>query len=114
MPIKFTKETSSRLFRYVKTVDIKFNPFDNRTKSAREIWRQMQATRYHKANPKLKINTEVLGTTAAPEVVFKFIDDTEKRYESQNYTAGEIFFDVHLSLDNLDNEFEMSGKSLDD
>ena len=25
MPIKFTKETSSRLFRYVKTVDIKFN-----------------------------------------------------------------------------------------
>jgi hypothetical protein len=51
--------------------------FDNRTKSAREIWRQMQATRYHKANPKLKINTEVLGTAAAPEVVFKFIDDTE-------------------------------------
>lgn len=51
--------------------------FDNRTKSAREIWRQMQATRYHKANPKLKINTEVLGTAAAPEVVFKFIDETE-------------------------------------
>jgi len=36
----------------------------------------MQSTRYHKANPKLKINTEVLGTAAAPEVVFKFIDDT--------------------------------------
>ena len=39
---------------------------------------------------------------------------TQKRYESQHYTASEIFFDVHLSLDNLDNEFEMSGKSLDD
>ena len=38
----------------------------------------------------------------------------QKRYESQHYTANEIFFDVHLSLDNLDNEFEMSGKSLDD
>lgn len=74
----------------------------------------MQATRYHKANPKLQINTEVMGTAAPPEVVFKFIDDTEKRYESQHYTASEIFFDVHLSLDNLDNEFEMSGKSLDD
>jgi hypothetical protein len=37
----------------------------------------MQATRYRKANPKLKINTEVLGTAAAPEVVFKLIDDTE-------------------------------------
>ena len=36
----------------------------------------MQSTRYYKANPKLKINTEVLGTAAAPEVVFKLIDDT--------------------------------------
>jgi hypothetical protein len=37
----------------------------------------MQATRFYKANPKLKVNTEVLGSAAAPEVVFKFIDDTE-------------------------------------
>ena len=51
--------------------------FDKRTSSAREIWRQMQATRYHRANPKLKINTDVSGTAAAPEVVFKLIDDTE-------------------------------------
>lgn len=51
--------------------------FDNRTSSAREVWRQMQATRFYKANPKLKVNTEVLGSAAAPEVVFKFIDDTE-------------------------------------
>ena len=56
------------------TIDIV--AFDNRTASAREIWRQMQSTRYYKANPKLKINTEVLGTAAAPEVVFKLIDDT--------------------------------------
>jgi hypothetical protein len=54
-----------------------FLAFDNRTKSAREIWRQMQATRYHRANPTLKINTDVSGTPAAPEVVFKLIDDTE-------------------------------------
>jgi hypothetical protein len=116
--------------------------FDNRTKSAREIWRQMQATRYRKANPDLKINTEVMGNAAAPEVVFKFIDETEvcfaknccgymmallslthlhisflilqKRFDSQHYTASEILFDVHLSLDKLDNEFEMTGKTLDD
>ncbi|VEU40462.1 unnamed protein product [Pseudo-nitzschia multistriata] len=114
MPIKFSKETSSRLFRYVKSVDIRFNPFDNRTTSAREFWRQMQATRYRKMNPRLEINTHVLGSASPPEIVLKLIDDTEKRYDSRNYTASEIFFDVHLSLDNLDNEFELSGKSLDD
>ena len=41
------------------------------------MWRQMQATRFHKANPKLKINTNVIGTADPPEVVFKFFDDTE-------------------------------------
>ena len=140
--------------------------FDNRTTSAREFWRQMQATRYRKMNPRLEINTHVLGSASPPEIVLKLIDDTEvgwlcvclfvrlfvcsilllarsiawfdaltdcpasgvlccadlicaacypqKRYDSRNYTASEIFFDVHLSLDNLDNEFELSGKSLDD
>jgi hypothetical protein len=53
--------------------------FDARTKSAREIWRQMQATRFYDANPKLKINTNVMGTADPPEVVFKFVDDTEVR-----------------------------------
>lgn len=124
----------------------------------------MQSTRYHRANPNLKINTDVSGTAAAPEVVFKLTDDTEvslygdyvvmngaltcqrlwkcpysiilfsnvrltssllvpptppslrsqMRFDSESYTASEILFDVHLNLDKLDNEFEMSGKSLDE
>mmetsp|Transcript_33155 Transcript_33155/g.94251 ORF Transcript_33155/g.94251 Transcript_33155/m.94251 type:complete len:115 (+) Transcript_33155:157-501(+) len=114
MPIKFSKESSTRLFRYVKSVDIKFNPFDSRTKSAREIWRQMQATRYHDANPKLKINTNVSGSADPPEVLFTFADDSVKKFDSQNFKANEILFDVHLFLDKLDNEYEMAGKSLDD
>ncbi len=38
----------------------------------------------------------------------------QKRFDSKSYTASEIFFDVHLTLDKLDNEYEMSGKSLDE
>ena len=74
----------------------------------------MQASRYHDANPKLEINTHVMGTADPPEVVFKMVDDTEKRFESEYYKANEIFFDVHLLLDKLDNEYEMAGKSVDD
>ena len=74
----------------------------------------MQATRFHTTNPNLKVNTQVLGTAAAPQVSFTFIDDTTKVYDSQHYTAFEIFFDVHLTLDHIDNQYEMNGKSLDD
>lgn len=38
----------------------------------------------------------------------------QKRFDSQNFKANEILFDVHLFLDRLDNEYEMAGKSLDD
>eukprot|EP00934_Nitzschia_sp_Nitz4_P000997 Nitzschia sp. Nitz4//scaffold2_size372955//214275//214706//NITZ4_000437-RA/size372955-snap-gene-0.35-mRNA-1//1//CDS//3329546820//997//frame0 len=114
MPIKFNKAASTRLFRYVKAIDIKYNPFDSRTKSTREIWRQMQASRYYDANPNLAVNTVVSGGPEAPEIVFKFVDDSEKRFDAQHFKANEILFDVHLFLDRLDNEYEMAGKSVDD
>jgi hypothetical protein len=56
-----------------------YTAFDNRTKSAREIWRQMQATRFRRANPNFKINTNVSGSAAAPEVIFTLLDNTEVR-----------------------------------
>ena len=56
----------------------------------------------------------MIGTAEPPEVLFKFVDDTEKRFESAEYKANEILFDVHLFLDRMDNEWEMQGKSIDD
>lgn len=38
----------------------------------------------------------------------------QKRFDSQMYNADEMLFDVHLTLDRMDSEFEMAGKSLDD
>jgi len=65
----------------------------------------MQATRYHKANPKLKINTEVLGSAAAPEVVFKFIDDTEVSSRSYSVThlwCDKVFFLFRYEISMMD------------
>jgi hypothetical protein len=44
----------------------------------------MQATRFLTANPNLKVKTEVMATPAAPEVVFKFFDDSEVRKLGQS------------------------------
>jgi hypothetical protein len=40
----------------------------------------MKASRFYKANPKLKLNTHVLGGPDAPEVLFTLVDDTEVSY----------------------------------
>lgn len=39
--------------------------------------RQVQAQRFVKANPKLKIGTHVVGTAEPPKVDFEFIDGTK-------------------------------------
>ena len=64
-------------FDDVPSIHLCILAFDNRTKSAREFLRQMMATRYYDANPKLRLNTIVSGSEAAPEVVVTFVDDSE-------------------------------------
>jgi hypothetical protein len=118
MPLKFNKEVSTHLFKYIRNIDIKFNrecfalgtqlqyllrtslcqrrnssvancfltayfsisqitAFDSRTRSARELLRQVQAKRFSKANPKLKIEIDAHNRPDAPLASFKFIDETE-------------------------------------
>ena len=53
--------------------------FDSRTKSARELMRQVQAERIEKANPKMKLNCNIIGTVDPPSVEFEFIDGNKVR-----------------------------------
>jgi len=76
--------------------------------------RQVQAERFVKSNPKLKINTMVVGTTDPPKVEFEFIDGTVSTYDSQQFQAKEMLDEVFLTANNLDIEYELEGKSVDD
>lgn len=53
--------------------------FDARTRSARELLRQVQSKRYSKANPSLKINVDVHDRPDAPLASFAYVDDSEVR-----------------------------------
>ncbi len=54
--------------------------FDKRTTSARELMRQVQSDRILKANPKMKINVNVVGTADPPVVQFEFVDGDKVSY----------------------------------
>lgn len=53
--------------------------FDSRTRSIRELSRQVQAKRFKTANPKLQIGIEVHGRPDAPMAKFSFVDGTDVR-----------------------------------
>lgn len=135
---KITKEISTHLFKYVRTVEVTFNrkscyehfcrdrmsgislnicaylAFDRRTRSARELLRQVQSQRYSKANPKLKVITKVVGTVDPPSVRFVYVDGNDQMFDSQNYIAKEILAEVFQRANNLDIQFELDGKNVDE
>ena len=53
--------------------------FDRRTTSAQELLRQVQAERISKANPKMQLNVDIIGTVDPPQVKFEFVDGTKVR-----------------------------------
>jgi 39S ribosomal protein L53/MRP-L53 len=50
--------------------------FDARSRAARELLRQVESTRFQKANPKLKIGLDIHSRPDAPTAEFKFVDGT--------------------------------------
>mmetsp|Transcript_3044 Transcript_3044/g.4697 ORF Transcript_3044/g.4697 Transcript_3044/m.4697 type:complete len:116 (-) Transcript_3044:1484-1831(-) len=114
MPLKVNKEMSTHLIKYVRTIDVSFNPFDNRTRSARELLRQMNATRYSRSNPKLKVTPIVSAKPDAPWVKFGFVDGTDKRFDSREFLVDEMLMDVWRVAMKMDDDFELEGKNVDD
>lgn len=112
--LKISRNASTHLFKYISRVEVKFNPFDSRTRSARELLRQVQAERFVKANPKLKIMTNVVATADPPMVKFEFVDGTQRTYDSQQYVAKEMMEDILLAANAIDIGYELEGKSVDD
>ena len=103
------------LFSFIHGISFSYTilAFDRRTRSARELLRQVQSERYAKANPKLKIVTKVVGTVDPPKVKFQFVDGKEQIFNSQNYIAKEIFSEVFQIANSLDIQYELDGKNVD-
>lgn len=112
--MKITKDVSAHLFKYVKKVDVSFNPFDSRTRSARELLRQIHGERIKKSNPKMKIIVDVNDTINPPSVKFEYVDGTNTEFDSQSYDVNEMLMEVHALTSEIDMNFELEGKNIDD
>jgi hypothetical protein len=51
--------------------------FDGRARSAQELLRQVQASRFKRANPRLKVGIGIHNKADAPKAQLSFIDGTE-------------------------------------
>mmetsp|Transcript_28924 Transcript_28924/g.42890 ORF Transcript_28924/g.42890 Transcript_28924/m.42890 type:complete len:116 (+) Transcript_28924:191-538(+) len=112
--VRFTKEVTNKLIKYVTRIDIQFNPFDGRSKAAREMWRQMKAQRYYQANPKLSLDLKQVSTPVPPVVKFSFVDGSNMDFDCEQQHCKEMLHGVWEHARDMDFEFEMTDKNIDD
>mmetsp|Transcript_22572 Transcript_22572/g.33336 ORF Transcript_22572/g.33336 Transcript_22572/m.33336 type:complete len:118 (+) Transcript_22572:173-526(+) len=112
--LKFTKEVTTHLIKYVRTVDIRFNPLDSRGTAVRELWRQVSAERFAASNPKLNIKAETVGTAAPPVAKVEFVDDSEIDFTGENYDCKEMLDILFIKAEQLDIDFELEGKNIEE
>mmetsp|Transcript_25456 Transcript_25456/g.38612 ORF Transcript_25456/g.38612 Transcript_25456/m.38612 type:complete len:118 (-) Transcript_25456:153-506(-) len=111
---KFTKEITSHLIKYVRMVDIRFNPLDRRSTAVREMWRQVSAERFLDSNPKLKIIAKTLPGVAPPSAKIEFVDGSEIDFSGETYDCKEMLDHVFIKAQQLDIEFELEGKNIEE
>jgi hypothetical protein len=88
--------------------------FDMRTRSARELLRQVNSQRLLRANTKLKVNAIIQGKPDAPTVKFSFVDGSDISFDSREYLANEMLMEIWRKTMKMDDDFELEGKNVDD
>ena len=78
------------------------------------MYRQVSAERYIKANPKLKINFNVTPAIVTPTVTFTFVNGNVLEFECEKFICKDMMFKTLLTASELDIEYEMAGKSIDE
>jgi hypothetical protein len=109
-----TNSFLSNLFVFINIRLTMHTAFDARTRSARELFRQVNIERFFQANPKLKVNPDIHSLPDAPRVKFSFVDGTDKEFNSVEFLADEMLMDVWRTVMKMDDDFEMEGKNVDD
>jgi hypothetical protein len=80
--------------RYLKSVVIKFDPFDPRKSCAREFLRQAMGGKLASTNPKCTVTYEISDCRADPAVRLVYGDNTEERIPTVDRTIKDVFGDL--------------------
>uniref|UniRef100_A0A7S3DNA3 Large ribosomal subunit protein mL53 n=1 Tax=Entomoneis paludosa TaxID=265537 RepID=A0A7S3DNA3_9STRA len=113
--LSFDKAMTTHLFKYVNKIKYSFNPFDRRSTSARDVMDRLHAPRFQKANPRLTFEYDVHNRPKAPFVEFHFHNGKDFIVNpSHDHIGKDIIFDVCLRLAEIDAEYEIEGKNIDD
>jgi hypothetical protein len=104
-----------RLYKYVASVEIGFNPWDSKSTSTRELWRRLSSAKMVKSNPKVELSAKMPVDLKQPFTKLKFLDGSTLHLEdTSTMRVEEIFSEINMGAARIDNQYMKEGKELDD
>lgn len=112
---RVSRVDSTRLFKYVAKVDIKFNPYDQHSASVRELWRRLSSPKLKRSNPKCDVSIKMLDTATRPSTSMTFVDGSQTNLEdTSKMNVAELLSEMHMGAATIENAWVMEGRDLDD
>lgn len=110
MAFKVTKAQASSLFMYVRGLSFTFDPFSTEARSIREMWRQVTSPRLLAANPKCKVDVNLVKG-AAPALDVEFVGGAKRSFEAPaGRPAAELITELYQSAHVLSLEYAAANK----
>jgi hypothetical protein len=104
-----------RLYKYVVSVEVGFNPWDSKSTSTRELWRRLSSAKMVKSNPKVALTAKMPVDLKLPYTTLKFLDGSVLTLEdTSTMRVEEIFSEINMGAARIDNMYMTQGKELDD
>jgi len=119
---KVPKARAAALFKYVKSINVSFNPSATTrladTRSAREFLTQIQSKKIAISNPRLIIETDVHARADRPQLDIAFVDDQGLGGENLKLTTDEMVVDtIRAELFQrcmaIEQDYDLKGKTVD-
>mmetsp|Transcript_49220 Transcript_49220/g.99061 ORF Transcript_49220/g.99061 Transcript_49220/m.99061 type:complete len:116 (-) Transcript_49220:95-442(-) len=112
---RISRKESTRLFKYVSTVEIGFNPWNDDSTSARELWRRLTSERLSRSNPKADVKASMPTDLPTPFAHIKLVDGSEVQLKDcSTMNVEELMSEIITAAMKIDNEWTVEGKELDD
>ncbi|KAG9411668.1 hypothetical protein AC1031_017306 [Aphanomyces cochlioides] len=102
------------IIRFLKKAEVSFSSFDTRASGACEFYRQLNATKTKKINPKCEIlYTNTIQGKSDPLIKLTFINDKQEKMVVPGRDIRDIFSDIDVYCTQIESDLEAQGKSMD-
>jgi len=100
-----------KLFKFVTSATFRFDPFSWEARAIREVWRDLSSRRYAQANPRAKLDVELLRGGAST-LAMSFVDGDKKVFEADAVSAKELLSEIWYTAFSIEFDFLKDNKPL--